>query len=270
MARKLFCELNPLAYRIFTHKMRLARHAKNFFGKARFARKRGAILPIVVYSHKSLIRRKLGDVDMSLQEGKAANLALAAPKVNGIVIQPGETFSFWHLVGACTASKGYQDGLLIAKGQPDRGIGGGMCQFTNLIHWLVLHSPLVVTEHHHHDGIDMFPDFGRVVPFGLGTSIVYNYLDYRFYNPTASAFQLVTYVADAYLVGELRTSTRLPYSYSIKEDESDFVKIDNTYYRNNTVSKRTIDKHTGNTIHTEIIKKSHARVLYELPITPSV
>jgi len=269
MARKLFCEISPLTYRISTHKMRLIRHSKNFLGRTRFASKRGAPLPVIVYKHKSLIRRKLGQVDMALQEGKASNLALAAPKVNGILIHPGETFSFWHLVGVCTARKGYQAGLLIAKGQPDSGIGGGMCQFTNLIHWLVLHSPLVISEHHHHDGVDMFPDYGRVVPFGLGTSIVYNYLDYRFTNPTKSTFQLATRVTGTHLVGELRASEQQLHSYSVKEDESRFVQVDGDFYRQNVVSRRTICKSTGNTIHTEIVKKSHARVMYDLDTNPS-
>ncbi len=33
-----------------------------------------------------------------------------------------------------------------------------MCQFTNLLHWMALHSPLTVTEHHRHSGLDLFPD----------------------------------------------------------------------------------------------------------------
>lgn len=64
--------------------------------------------------------------------------------------------------------------------------------------------PLQIVEHHHHDGLDLFPDFNRQIPFGTGTSIVYNYLDYRFYNPTNATYQLIVYVTDKYLCGELR------------------------------------------------------------------
>ena len=56
-------------------------------------------LPVLVYKHASIIRRKLGNTDLSLQENKAVNLSLAAPKINAILIRPGETFSFWKLVG---------------------------------------------------------------------------------------------------------------------------------------------------------------------------
>ncbi len=55
-------------------------------------------LPALIYGHKSLIRRRLGQVDMELQENKAVNLALAAPRVNGVFIQPGQTFSVRRLV----------------------------------------------------------------------------------------------------------------------------------------------------------------------------
>ena len=121
---------------------------------------------------------------------------IAAPKVSGVLIRPGEVFSFWRLVGATSARKGYREGLMIKRGQPSQGIGGGLCQFTNLLHWLVLHSPLRIVEYHHHDGVDLFPDCGRQIPFGIGTSISYNYLDYRFQNPTGTTFQLLVWTTD--------------------------------------------------------------------------
>ncbi len=167
MERKLFCELGPWAYRISVEKMCLLRRWRNAKEHVRFAKnRREEKLHVVIYRHNSLIRRRLGNVDMRLQENKAVNLSLAAPKIIGIVIHPGETFSFWELVGRTSAKKGYQEGLTIAKGRTKSGIGGGMCQMTNLIHWMVLHSPLTITEHHHHDQMDLFPDFGRQIPFG--------------------------------------------------------------------------------------------------------
>jgi vancomycin resistance protein VanW len=48
---------------------------------------------------------------------------------------------------------------------------------------LALHSPLEIKERHHHS-FDPFPDENRVLPFGRGASIFYNYVDLRFINPT--------------------------------------------------------------------------------------
>lgn len=84
--------------------------------------------------------------------------------MNGALLHPGQVFSFWHMVGSVTAKKGYREGLTISGGQACSDIGGGLCQMTNLIHWMVLHSPLTVTEHHHHDQLDLFPDYHRQVP----------------------------------------------------------------------------------------------------------
>lgn len=82
MPRKLFCELSPVTYKISVIRCILIRLVKNLFSGKRIARlKLEEPLPFVIYSHKSLIRRKLGDVDSQFQENKAVNLSIAAPKV---------------------------------------------------------------------------------------------------------------------------------------------------------------------------------------------
>ena len=262
MGRKLFCEINSLTYAVSVRKERGKRNLQNLFSKNRFAKQKGAELPFVIYGHNSLIRRKLGNVDMRLQENKAINLQLSAPKVNGIIIHPGETFSFWTLVGSCSKRKGYREGLSISLGKPSSAIGGGMCQFTNLLHWLALHSPLTITEHHHHDDIDMFPDYGRQVPFGCGTSILYNYLDYQLYNGTDISFQFMIYTNETHLCGELRASAPLEHSYHIIEKDKYFYQNENDFYRHNNIYISVIDKRTGNEVNRKHIKESNARVLY--------
>ena len=264
MPRRLFCELGPWAYQISLCKVRALRHARNLFDGTNLARTHDETpLPVRVYRHKSLIRRSLGNVDMRLQENKAINLSIAAPLVNGIVIAPGETFSFWASVGKASAKKGYREGLAVSRGQPVADIGGGLCQFTNLLHWIALHSPLEITEHRHHDGVDLFPDFGRQVPFGCGTSIHYNNLDYRLYNGTGQAFQLLTWTSDTHLHGELRTTNPLPQRWHIKEIESRFERRGDDLYRVNAVERRQVDVRTGNIIAREIIRKSNAKVMYD-------
>ncbi|WP_066503447.1 VanW family protein [Abyssisolibacter fermentans] len=264
MYRKPFCEFNPFTYRLSVTKGILLRKAKYLFdGNKYVSTFETKKLPVTIYKHKSLIRRRLGNVDMKLQENKAENLELAAPRVNGIIIKPNEVFSFWRLVGNCTKRKGYKEGLVIKSGNVNRGIGGGMCQFTNLIHWMVLHSPLTIVEHHHHNNIDMFPDYGRQVPFGTGTSIMYNYLDYQFVNNTNQTFQLITYTTDEYLCGELRSDKPIEHSYHIVEENNYFVKEKNGYYRNNEIYRKEIDKKTGNTINKNLVLRNHAKVLYD-------
>lgn len=264
MERKLFCEISPLTYKISVFKERLKRHIRNLLCFKKIAKKKVShTLPIVVYEHKSLIMRKLGNVDLRLQENKAVNLGVAAPKVSGVLIRPKETFSFWALVGSISKRKGYKEGLVIRNGDVCSNIGGGMCQFTNLIHWLVLHSPLEITEHHHHNGLDLFPDFDRQVPFGVGTSILYNYKDYRFINNTDITYQLIVYTTDKYLCGELRSDRPIESKYHIHVEEEFFSYEDSDYYRNNKIIRKCVDKKTGKIIENKTIMKNHAKVMYD-------
>lgn len=265
MKRKLFCELSPFTYWLSTQKQIFLRGVKNLCCRSSFAtEKRTECLPVCVYKHNSLIRRKLGNVDLKLQENKAINLGIAAPRLNGILIKPGEVFSFWRLVSSCSIKKGYREGLTITSGVPTSGVGGGMCQLTNLLHWLVLHSPLTIVEHHHHDGVDLFPDFNRQVPFGVGTSICYNYLDYRVRNDTDAEFQFILYLTDEYLCGELRSNKVQDFSYHISAENEYFYPKDGLYYRHNEIISKKFDKLTGNCLEKRLIMENNAKVMYDI------
>ena len=198
----------------------MLRYLRDFFHRAKIARThQEEELPNIVKSHSSLLLRKLAGVDMKLQENKVTNIRLACQKINGLIIQPGETFSFWRTLGPAGKKQGYQEGLVISNGKLLKGYGGGLCQMANMVHWLVLNSPLEVTElHHHTDAI--FPDDRRRVPFGTGTSVFYNYIDYRFYNNTDQNVQLLVWVADGLLNGELRSERPFPCRYKLVESKA--------------------------------------------------
>ena len=265
MARKLFCQLCPLTYKLSVRKEQALRHARDALSGERFASaKQEDLLPVSVYKHSSLIRRRLGNVDMRLQENKAVNLSLAAPLLTNVIIRPGETFSFWRLVGSATARRGFREGLTISDGRASSGIGGGMCQMTNLIHWMVLHTPLTITEHHHHDGMDLFPDYNRQIPFGTGTSICYNYLDYRFRNDTDAVYQLLLRVDGEYLRGELRSDRPQAFKYHVKSEGEGFLLEGEQFYRIGRVFRDTVDPRTGNRVARTLLRENHARVMYDL------
>ena len=85
------------------------------------------------------------------------------------------------------------------------------CQYGTL---LVLNSPMTVTELHHHSDA-LFPDERRTVPFGTGTSVFYKNIDYQFKNTTDQPVQLLFWLSDTDLCGELRTTKPFPYRYRI-------------------------------------------------------
>ena len=266
--RKLFCEYGPVCYQLSLRKERLLRHTKDLVSRQRFTSARQAEpLPALVKGHCSVIRRKLAGVDPALQEGKAQNLMLAAAKVNGLIIAPGETFSFWRTVGNATRRKGYREGLTISGGKLGRGIGGGLCQLANLIHWLVLNSPLTVTELHHHSDA-LFPDERRTVPFGTGTSVFYNNVDYRFRNDTDQPVQLLIWLREDELCGELRSLQPFPCRYRLVEENSHYARLEDGYYRLSQVYKLTIDRATGTVLRRDLILDNRSRVLFDPALIP--
>lgn len=269
MGRKLFCDMGPVCYKISVWKECRLRDIRDFFDREKIAAQKSTEpLPNVVKGHTSILVRRLEGVDMRLQENKVTNIALAAEKINGLVVNPGETFSFWRTVGKTTAKQGYKEGLVIYRGgRLGSGIGGGLCQMANMVHWLVLNSPLTVTELHHHSDA-LFPDERRRVPFGTGTSVLNNYIDYRFKNTTDQTVQLVTWIEDGELCGELRSERQYPCRYKLYEEGNRFVEENGKWYRLSKVWRSVIDRATGEELRRELILDNHSLVMYDPVLIP--
>lgn len=268
MSRKLFCELNPFCYELSRNKEIIKRNLRDRLKREHTASvHRAEELPNIVKSHTSVLVRRLHGVDMALQENKVANIELACKRINGIVISPGETFSFWRTVGRPTYRKGYKDGLVISRNGFIAGVGGGLCQMANMIHWLVLNSPLDVTELHHHSDA-LFPDERRRVPFGTGTSVSYNYIDYRFRNNTEQNVQLLVWCENGELCGELRSEKPFPYRYKLTEENHHFRKEGDRYYRISQVYRYVIDRADGTEVRRELILDNHSAVMYDYSLIP--
>jgi len=213
--------------------------------------------------HQSLLRRKLGNSDPQLQENKVVNLKIAAPTIDGILIRPGETFSFWRQLGEATAEKGYLDGMQLSQGEVARGVGGGLCQLSNLLYWMALHTPLKIAERHHHS-FDPFPDENRVLPFGSGCGVFYNYIDLRFFNPTDITFQIKVWVAEDHLKGSIHSESETPHSYHIIEKNHRFLEKNGKTYRENEIWREIIDRRTGDRLGEEMLVHNFAEIKYEL------
>ena len=200
-----------------------------------------AILPYSAASHKTPLMRRLRDVDMWMQENKVTNLRLASARVNGIVLRPGQTFSYWYLIGRPTARKGYLPGMLLRNGRAVAGVGGGLCQLSNLIFWMTLHTPLTVTERHRH-GYDVFPDSDRTQPFGSGATCFYPYGDLMIRNDTADDYQLLVAVGEYDLIGEWRCSTAPECRYEIVERDHEMrAEYWGGYTRHNVLWQQRFD-----------------------------
>src|SRR5215212_3189154 len=135
--RKRLSEIHPSLYNLRIWQKRAFRVLSDLPKASRFARRQSAEnLPFTCKRHQSLLKRKLGNSDPVLQENKIRNLEIACPTINGILIKPGQIFSFWKCLGEATAAKGYVVGMQLSRGEVREGIGGGLCQLANLLYWM--------------------------------------------------------------------------------------------------------------------------------------
>lgn len=209
-------------------------------GKTYASHRRPDSLPYAVFGHQTVLMRKLRDVDMQLQVNKVTNLRIAAKRLDGILIRPGETFSYWKTIGKPTKAKGYVDGMVLHYGGFKSGTGGGLCQMSNLIYWMTLHTPLEVTERHRHS-YDVFPDSNRTQPFGSGATCSYNYLDLQIHNPTSNLYQLRVSVGEEDLIGEWRCDVPSIHTYEVYEEDHRMTQEHwGGYVRENVIRRRTL------------------------------
>lgn len=255
---------NRSKLRIFlgTQYFRFKRMAEWYIDNKKYATTiEDSLLPFQVKEHKTILRRQLKDVDMWYQENKIINLKIAIKRLNGITLKPGETFSYWKLIGRTSKRKGYTEGMVLHYGTFKPGLGGGLCQLSNLIYWITLHTPLSVKERHRHS-YDVFPDSKRTQPFGSGATCAYNYLDLQIFNKTKNTFQLCLYVTDKHLIGEWRAIKPETMTYKVYEQDHKITHEHwGSYVRHNTIYCKVFNGQ-NELIEDKYITENHALMMY--------
>lgn len=265
---KLFCDINPTCYKISVQKEIWKRHLQNLRSKEKIAHSvQKEPLPNLVSSHSGNMIKRAPGVDLTLQLNKAENIDIASKAIYGRLVHPSETFSFWDCVGKITKRKGYKEGRVIRKNKLIAGLGGGLCNLSNTLHLLVLHSPMEVTEFHHHSDA-LAPDEGPRVPFSAGTSVNYNNVDFRFKNNTDQTVQVLVWCEGEMLHAELRSQREYPWQYALVEEDHHFKMEDGVYYRNSKIYRNVTDKATGAFLRKELILDNHSEVMYDYALIP--
>ena len=120
---------------------------------------------------------------------RAINVRLAAQRINGKILQPGERMSFSDSIMSRTAANGYVSAPLI-KGY---GIGGGICQVSSTLYAAMSQALMPVIERHPHSKPIAY------LPVGLDATISEGYLDLKFANNFDKPIQLLTSTVDGAL-----------------------------------------------------------------------
>ena len=121
---------------------------------------------------------------------RTTNLKLAANKINGTVLMPGETFSYNQVVGARTIAAGYKEAPIYVQGQVVDGLGGGICQITSTLYNAVLFANLEIVERSNHQFVPSYVSASR------DATVVYGSIDFKFKNNRNYPIKLICSVAN--------------------------------------------------------------------------
>ncbi|MGE3691256.1 MAG: VanW family protein [Novosphingobium sp.] len=135
-------------------------------------------------------------------EGKVTNIRLGASLLNGVVVEPGEIFSFWNLIGRPLASAGFAMGRAIREDVLQGDLGGGLCQVSGLAYELGLRAGFEVLERHPHSR-DLYAEEERFTLLGLDATVVWPWKDLRLRNGHSTPVCMQFAVGDGWIEGRV-------------------------------------------------------------------
>lgn len=148
---------------------------------------------------------------------RSTNISLAAQKLNGVVIMPGETFSYNQTVGQRTKAAGFKEAPAYLNGQVVQEVGGGICQVSSTLYNAVLYSNLEIVERYNHG---FKPSY---VKPGLDATVSWGGPDFKFKNNRNYPIRIKTDTSGKVLK---------IYIYGLKTDNDYTVKLDAQYVSN--------------------------------------
>lgn len=104
------------------------------------------------------------------------NLDLACKAINGVVLKPGEVFSYNDTLGERTPEKGYRPGASYSGGETEITYGGGICQVSSSLYYCVMHADLEVVLREEHGYVSSY------VPIGMDATVSWGAVDFQFRN----------------------------------------------------------------------------------------
>lgn len=141
---------------------------------------------------------------------RSTNIRLATQKINGVVLMPGETFSYNQVVGKRTTANGFKVAAVYSNGEVSEGVGGGICQVSSTLYNAVLFSNLEVTERRNHTFHTGY------VPAGQDATVSWGAPDFKFKNNRNYPIRIVATVSG----GKITTKI-----YGLKQADDYTVKI---------------------------------------------
>ena len=220
-------------------------------------------LSCTVFETSSLMLNENSGYDIQYQYNKVFNLKLAAKALDKIVIRPGETFSFWKLVRRADARERYKDGLIFVNGQIVPSYGGGLCQVSNMLFWLFLHTPLTIVERHGH-AVESFPSTTEDLPCGTDATVNEGWKDLKVRNDTKQPFQIIITFDEEYMYGKILSDRQMEENYEVFNRCVTYYRENGKVYQSAVVCRRREDRESK-VWQDEELYENRCEIGYELP-----
>lgn len=222
-----------------------------------------SLLPNLVFETSALMVNENSGFDIQFQYNKVHNLQLAAKTMDKLVIAPNETFSFFWLTRHADRYTRYKDGLNLVNGKIVGSYGGGLCQLSNMLFWLFLHTPMTIVERHGH-AAESFPSTTEDLPCGTDATVSEGWLDLKVRNDTDNIFQIAIHFDDNYMYGEILSQRPVNTEYTVFNSSVSYIKRNEKIYQVSVVCREETDQETGEHTQRELYT-NQCEIAYSLP-----
>lgn len=189
-----------------------------------------------------LFRDTMGSYKTSFSSSNSArssNVRLAAERINGTVLLPGEAFSYDKTIGTRTIANGYKEANVYTNNKVDVGVGGGICQTSSTLYSAVLYANLEIVSRTSHSLPVSY------LPAGQDATIAEGSIDFKFRNNTEYPVKIVASAGGSTvscsIIGtkEDGIEVKLDHTITSKEEDGSFsVASQRIVYKNGVEVKR--------------------------------
>lgn len=228
---------------------------------------------ILSFKKSHCVKGKFSTAFYTSSNERAHNISLAAKKIDGYVILPGETFSFNEVVGKRTSKNGFKDAKVILNGEFTDGVGGGTCQVSTTLYNCALLSDMRIAEVNQHSLPVSYvaPSFDAMVS---------DTADLKFTNTSDFPVTVHSYIADKnlyfYMIGVKGRDIKLvsetldviPYKTQIVTSDEVTEKTVKRKGKYGLISQGYIEVFEGGKAKKIKIRKNTYKALDEIILTP--
>lgn len=161
------------------------------------------------------------------QWGRSINVGLAASKINGYIMNSGDTFSFNGVVGKRSYANGFKDASVYSANGVENGVGGGICQVSSTLYAAALYSDLKIVSRRNHSYVVNY------MPAGLDATVSYGTIDFLFKNNKKNPIKIKAAASGGVLTVRI---------YGTKENDNTVVLDARTISNTPRGEKRIFDK----------------------------